>query len=478
MLPLARLFCSIRTMLRPPQRPLIAVIGATGTGKSNLAIDLAERFNGEIINGDAMQLYAGLPIITNKIPVEEQRGVKHHLLGCIGLEEETWTVQTFVNKALGVIDEIRSRGRLPILVGGSHYYTQALLFRDQLNAELSEEEYQHTIDSRKPYPILDEPTEAIWEKLNEVDPVMAARWHPKDRRKIQRSLEIWLKTGRKASEVYEEQRLRKSLNAGGPVGGAEDKLDITPMGFRFPTLLFWVYAATGALSTRLDYRIDAMLENGLLDEVRKMHEYLQEQETHGRFVDKTRGIWQSIGYKQFEDYTVALQSTNTSEKDLAKLRMSGVEQMKGATRRFSKRQARWIRIKLFNALREFDALSNLFLLDGTDIKTWNDNVQSPAFNVCSKFLKSHELPSPTSLSSAASEMLQPLKGYDLSQRQDLWERRTCEFCNTVTVTEDAWLLHIKSRPHKIRKRKAQTVDRVEIPKLEANDALARSNRSP
>lgn len=80
-------------------QPLIAVIGATGTGKSQLAVELAARFNGEIINGDAMQLYDGLPIITNKIPVEERKGVPHHLLGCIGLDEPTWTVGEFVRQA-------------------------------------------------------------------------------------------------------------------------------------------------------------------------------------------------------------------------------------------------------------------------------------------------------------------------------------------------------------------------------------------
>ena len=101
-------------------------------------MSLALRYNGEVINGDAMQLYSGLPIITNKITVEEREGVPHHLLGCIGFGEPTWVVGTFVKRALGVIEEIRSRGKLPILVGGTHYYTQSLLFRDRL-AETEED---------------------------------------------------------------------------------------------------------------------------------------------------------------------------------------------------------------------------------------------------------------------------------------------------------------------------------------------------
>jgi tRNA dimethylallyltransferase len=101
-------------------------------------VSLALKYNGEVINGDAMQLYSGLPIITNKITVEERKGVPHHLLGCIDFGEPTWVVGTFVKRALSIIEEIRSRGKLPILVGGTHYYTQSLLFRDRL-AETEED---------------------------------------------------------------------------------------------------------------------------------------------------------------------------------------------------------------------------------------------------------------------------------------------------------------------------------------------------
>lgn len=89
-------------------------------------MEIAKRHGGEIVNADAMQLYEGLPVVTNKITTSEQQGIPHHLLGCIGLKEETWTVGKFVKEALTVIEEIRSRGRLPIVVGGTHYYTQAV----------------------------------------------------------------------------------------------------------------------------------------------------------------------------------------------------------------------------------------------------------------------------------------------------------------------------------------------------------------
>ncbi|PHH84474.1 hypothetical protein CDD83_1891 [Cordyceps sp. RAO-2017] len=115
---------------RAPAEPLVVVLGATGTGKSELAVELATRFRGEIINADAMQLYEGLPILTNKMPVAERRGVPHHLLGHISAGDAPWDVDAFKRAATALMADIRRRGRLPILVGGTHYYVDPLLFPD------------------------------------------------------------------------------------------------------------------------------------------------------------------------------------------------------------------------------------------------------------------------------------------------------------------------------------------------------------
>ena len=213
-----------------------------------------------------MQMYDGLPIITNKITVEEQQGVPHHLLGFIALDEEPWRVGLFKKKASNVIQEIRSRGRLPIIVGGTHYYTQSLLFEDslvndqvdggdQVPTELSNQ------DISDKFPILDGPTETMIERLREVDPVMADRWHPNDRRKIRRSLEIFLLTGKRASDVYAEQLEIKSSNR--KMESAEEG----PSQSISDTLLFWVHSDSEVLKNRLDNRVDKMVKAGLLDEV-------------------------------------------------------------------------------------------------------------------------------------------------------------------------------------------------------------------
>ncbi|KAI9677603.1 MAG: hypothetical protein M1817_006557 [Caeruleum heppii] len=431
----------------PPKQPLIAIIGATGTGKSQLAVELATRFNGEIINGDAMQMYEGLPIITNKIPVHERKGIPHHLLGTVGLDEEPWRVSHFRKRALESITDIRSRGRLPIVVGGTHYYTQSLLFEDAIldAADTPLEETTGAVeDGTATFPILSQPTPVILNKLREVDPVMADRWHPNDRRKIQRSMEIYLQTKRKASDIYEEQaRLRQNdvLQTG---------QDATaPTGTRFPTLVLWCHASSEILKARLDRRVDKMMSEGLLSEVETLHAYKQDQERKGVTINMTRGIWASIGYKEFERYLSATQDDSISTKEMEKLRFEAIEQTKAATRQYAKKQTRWIRIKLLNSLSLTGTEGRTFLLQGDDVHLWQETVEEPATGLVRAFLEGCPLPSPATLSPDAQEMLGAPAGSDLRHRRDLWTKQTCDVCGTVAMTEQDWMKHINSRKHRL-----------------------------
>lgn len=394
-----------------------------------------------------MQLYAGLPIITNKITVEEQQGIPHHLLGCISLNEQTWVVGTFVKKALGVLDEIRSQGKLPILVGGTHYYTQSLLFEDNFG-DAHERKFQFTKKPDERWPILKEPTPVILAELRKIDPVMANRWHPNDRRKIQRSLEIYLQTGRKASDMYAQQRSLNSARGNGELL-EEDPGMVDASAMRFPTLLFWVHTDTDVLKTRLNNRVDKMFEHGLIKEVETLNEFAQTQANIGEKVDETRGIWVSIGYKEFKTYTDAICTGAMNEKEIEALKVEGLETTKAATRQYAKRQLRWIRIKLVNALAQAKVTSNLYLLDGSDVSAFEERVVKPALQLAGDFLTaSSPLPAPASLSSVAAEMLVPKRGYDLSTTPEKWTRQTCGLCGVTCVTEDQWKQHVTSKAHK------------------------------
>lgn len=293
--------------------------------------------------------------------------------------------------------------------------------------------------------ILDNHPDTILAKLREVDPVMADRWHPKDTRKIHRSLEIYLRTGKPASQIYNEQRVSGELSSD------VDNVQIvnSNASLRFPSLILWVHASKDVLYSRLDMRVEKMLAKGLLSEVEGLTAFRHEYEARtGMSVDQTRGIWQSIGYKEFLEYQRALTEDTESPSNMKQLKAAAIEKTQAATRQYANRQIKWIRLKLLTALIGAGQKDNIFLLDGTKLAEWEDAATAPAMKVTEDFLSGRDLPKPCSISSLALDMLTPKREYDFAQRPDLWQRRTCQTCGTIAVTETDWNLHIKSRAHR------------------------------
>ena len=453
-----------RSVMSPSrsQKPLIAIVGATGTGKSQvsrlplrltnlklidvwyiqLAVSLAERFNGEVINGDALQMYDGLPITTNKISLEDRKGIPHHLLGCVKLDEKPWTVQQFRNQATDIIEGIRSRNRMPILVGGTHYYTQSLLFKD---AVLTEPEIEHVDqeEQKRRWPILDANTEDMLEELRRVDPIMAQRWHPKERRKIRRSLEIWLTTGRKASEVYDEQQQNTNSTCSRCDQSGDDPASSTneqqpdmasQSALRYDTLILWTHANQDVLNARLEKRVDAMVSDGLLSEIESIYKCLLDQEQRGILVDQTRGIWVAIGFKENLAYVIY-------GDDRESLKKEGIERTKIATRQYAKRQVRWIKLRLQRAIATANSSHRFFVLDTTDLTHWSQDVEKKARDITEAFLSGCALPNPESLSDAAKEVLVVTKAEPMAATY-------CEACDKTLMSEGEWVSHLKSKGHK------------------------------
>ncbi|KAL4782300.1 IPP transferase-domain-containing protein [Aspergillus varians] len=428
---------------------LVAVVGATGTGKSKLAVDIASRFNGEIINGDAMQMYRGLPIITNQIPVEERNGIPHHLISCIDLEENPWRISMFRRECLRLIDDIHMRGKLPVLVGGTHYYTQSVLFQDQLVAKESDSSDEETsscpaedVDSAVKWPILDAEPELVFQKLREVDPIMADRWHPKDTRKIRRSLEIYFQTGKPASQVYAEQRQSRQAAA-----RSEDFASGTGQ-LRFNTMIFWVHSEKPTLHERLYKRVDTMIDQGLLSEASRMSDYIQEKEAQGVTIDQTRGVWISIGFKELAPYFDALKDNSKTEKELETLRQSCIESVKIATRQYAMSQLKWIRNKLWNGLAEAGMTNHLYLLDSTNVEDWKKNITEPSECLVEALLKKEPLPDPKSFSELARTTLNAKVTQLLSVDQGTTKCITCDVCRKTMTNEQQWKMHIQGSSHK------------------------------
>ncbi|KAK4702741.1 tRNA dimethylallyltransferase, partial [Phenoliferia sp. Uapishka_3] len=446
---------------------LVCVVGTTGVGKSQLAIDLALAIkSGEIINSDSMQVYNGLDIITNKATKEEMKGVPHHLMGFLEPGQE-YKVGDFQRDALEKISELHGKYTLPIVVGGTTYYVQHLIFPNQLVSDATAEPLRPTTPDTSPPPsslsflspksasaishfppsllsrITTLPPEllslfflhpnlpstsspssfppsfpsqllppslqkpeafaaGLYNTLLHVDPFSASRWHWRDIRKVRRALDItW--EGRLWQDVLDAQMVRKDEGA------------------RFRTLVFWLYAEPEVLNERLDKRVDKMLELGLLEEIEGLWSSAAAENSETS-LDYSRGVYQAIGFKEFEPFLSARTqrqappppSSSSATSDAKSAPASdpffkdGLERMKVSTRQYAKKQIKWVKQNLIPAARaSADEDVFVYLLDATNLVTWDENVRAPALRILASFLANEPLQDPLSLSNLAAHHLAP-----------------------------------------------------------------------
>ncbi|KAK4872668.1 hypothetical protein RN001_014697 [Aquatica leii] len=395
--------------------PLVVILGATGSGKTKLSLELAKKFGGEIISADSMQIYKGLDIITAKATVDERKTCPHHLIDELH-PSQPFSVIDFRNKSLPIIDNLFARNTLPIIVGGTNYYIEALLWKI-LVEEPGENIYQArgVADSELP-------SDELHQILMKQDPIRAKRLHPNDKRKILRSLEILQKKGRKHSDILHEQQTSKG---GSAFGG----------GLRFSNaLIFWVMCEQTTLDNRLNARVDLMLQQGLIDELLDFHKKYNEERVK-EVVDYTKGVFQSIGFKEFHDYLM-LTPEERQNDDGIKLFEMGTEDLKRATRRYAKKQRKWI-VNRFLAKNIKRDVPLVYGLDTTDVSKWDSLVRDPAIAIIESFINKVDCehkPLP----------LQETKGLPNSMA----ERYFCEVCNRVFIGSHQWDCHIKSHKHK------------------------------
>ena len=184
-----------------------------------------------------MQVYKGLDIITNKASLEEQGKIPHHLLSFLQWGQD-YRVNSFVRDACGIIGEIHDRQSLPVVVGGTNYYLQNLIWADGL---ISNDQLHVLPESQREVltnALQGPDSHSLWTVLNDFDPVSASKWHPSDTRRVRRSLEVLLATGKKHSEVIQEQIKNP----------------------RFRTLVFWLYSDFEVLDQRLEKRCREMMD--------------------------------------------------------------------------------------------------------------------------------------------------------------------------------------------------------------------------
>ncbi|XP_023582962.1 tRNA dimethylallyltransferase isoform X8 [Trichechus manatus latirostris] len=307
--------------------PLVVILGATGTGKSTLALQLGQRLGGEIVSADSMQVYEGLDIITNKVSAQEQRICQHHMISFVDPLVTNYTVVDFRNKATTLIEDIFARDKIPIVVGGTNYYIESLLWKVLVNTKPREMNTEKVIDLK--VELEKEDGHALHKRLSQVDPEMATKLHPHDKRKVARSLQVFEETGISHSECLHRQHAEEG---GGPLGG--------PLKFPNPCIL-WLHADQTVLDERLDKRVDDMLAAGLVEELRNFHRCYNQKKVAENSQDYQHGIFQSIGFKEFHEYlTTEGKCTPEISNQLLK---KGIEALKQVTKRYARKQNRWVK---------------------------------------------------------------------------------------------------------------------------------------
>lgn len=351
------------------KKPIIVVIGTTGVGKSKLSIDLATKYNGEIINADSMQMYEKCPIITNKHPINERNGIKHHVMGHIPWNEE-YFIHRFQNEVLKEIESVYQKGKVPVVVGGTNYYLQSLLFKnkvikqDELNdisKYLNKESATRMRLNKEQLEILSD-EEHLYENLQRIDNEISEKYHPKDTRRIRRLLEIYYTTNEKPSAIFEEQLEQNKSSQ-----------------LRYDTLIYWVWSQQEILNDRLDKRVDAMFQEGALEEINELYEYFQENKVQ----DCTHGIWQVIGFKEF------LPWFQCDQKVKEKIFQECVEKMKLKTIKYSKTQIKWIKNVLIKDLEKTDKAKQIYLklINATNLDSWENATLHDSFSTFETFIE-------------------------------------------------------------------------------------------
>ncbi|KAL8130093.1 hypothetical protein V2J09_019248 [Rumex salicifolius] len=435
---------------------IVVIMGPTASGKSRLAIDLAAHFPIEIINADSMQVYKGLDVLTNKVTITEQKGVKHHLLGTISPDVE-FTCKDFRDIVVPLVNDIISRDHLPVIVGGTNFYIQALVSPFFLDDQVDDMNDDSICDSQESYRSdcelngVEVDQHYTFERLMAIDSLAANRLHPNDHRKIKQYIYSFERFGILPSKLFQGENAE---NWG--------RLDNS----RYNCCFICVDASLAALDQYVDKRVEHMIEAGLLEEV---------CDVYMLNADYTRGLRQAIGVREFEDFLRACleverrgkyleEETNPTmesqyylKEKLRKFLKSsslddperllfeeGIRKLKTNTRRLVRRQKRRVNRlqKLFGwNIHYVDSTETLL---GCSDNSWISQAVEPSANIIQSFLNDDTVWLPD------LKEMKNSTGTKVIQR-DLWTQYVCEACgNRVLRGDHEWDQHRQGRGHRKR----------------------------
>ena len=275
---------------------VIVIGGPTASGKTGLSIELAKRINGEIVSCDSMQIYKDMTIGTAKPTIEEMEGIPHYMIDCVS-PETRYSVADYKKDATRAIKEIISKGKVPIVVGGTGLYVEALIYGIEYNEIEEDLEYRKKLEKIEEK----EGLEPLYEMAKKIDEKAMEKISKNDKKRICRVLEIYHSTGKTKTELEVESRKN------GP---------------EFDYLLFGITMDREKLYERINKRVDIMIENGLIEEVKNLIQKYKNFPT----------AMQGLGYKEVVQYL----NGNLNKDEM-------IQKIKMETRRYAKRQLTWFR---------------------------------------------------------------------------------------------------------------------------------------
>lgn len=276
---------------------LIVLTGPTAVGKTKLSIELAKKIGGEIISADSMQVYKYMDIGTDKITPEKMDGVPHHLIDFLDPHED-FNVFTFQKLARKAIHDISSRGKVPIIVGGTGFYIQAVIYDIDFTETDEDDTYRRELEER----VRQGEAHALFEELKRIDPESALLIHENNSKRVIRALEYYQKTKRPISEHNKEQRAKASA---------------------YDFIYFVLTDDRNLIYKRIETRVDQMIKEGLVREVKTLLDMN---------IDRSATSMQGLGYREVIGYL-------DGEYDLER----AVYLIKRNTRHFAKRQLTWFK---------------------------------------------------------------------------------------------------------------------------------------
>ena len=339
------------------------IVGATGVGKTRLGVELGERCSGEVVSADSMQVYEGADVMTAKVSPGEQARVPHHLIDVVSPLRTNWHVGEYQRLALSAIADIQTREKVPLVVGGTLYYVEALLFNQDFPS----------------FAALELPPDQRWNYLQVHDPAYAAITAPTNLRKIENAVKYILATGLPYSERGRHVRLRFPRSA-----------------------VVWLRCSPEVLETRVRERVSSMQSLGGLEEVQRFLNLSSSP-------DFSKGVLQSIGYKEFQAYLQGQCSLDQATEALVQ-----------ATLKYARKQEKWVRTRLAPHMRVHE-------LDTSDLANWPSLVDTVA-----------TLLHATMLTTAPDVHVERLT-------QPVFE---CQKCEKRVVGAAQWRDHLRSKAHR------------------------------